>query len=521
MEEEKKELLESNNSGPAGTGSAPPNQQGSDLSKVKVIRTSLDNLEFGEVTEEDLKQKITKQPLPEGVSSGMIYGDIARIAWPSFVEMVLAQMTSMADQIMVGSLAGTLGVQALSAVGLAGQPKFLLMTMMMSLNVGSTALIARARGQKDRDKANMIFKHALYVNIVLATLLMIAGTIWVDPIMRLCTGYGITQATFDYAKQYFLIQMYGFVPLCCTFTITAVLRGIGESRMPLIYNTMANVMNVICNYLLIYGKFGFPMMGVAGASLATVIGQCTATTVAFVVVLNRQRFITLRYHQKFRFDTNIVQNVVSIGFPALVEQLFMRAGQIIFTRTVASLGDVAYATHTICMNIQAMSFMTGQSVGNASTTLIGQCLGKKRLDMAEIYARYSQRIGLVLSCMVGAVFIFLGKDIVWLYNKNPEVIATGASLLIMIGLIQPFQSMQFVRSGALRGAGDTKFTAMVTFVTVLFCRTGIALLCVKYLNLGLFGAWYAMVIDQIIRALLINWRYTTGKWRAMRLKGEK
>ena len=488
--------------------------------KLKVIRSSLDNLPFGTVTEEDLKSRVKKAELPDGVNDKMIYGDVIRIAWPSFLEMVLAQLTSMADQIMVGSLRGMLGVQALSAVGLAGQPKFLLMTMMMSLNVGATALIARARGQQDRAKANQIFKHALYINIVLATLFMVVGVIWVTPIMRLCIGYGISDVTFEYAKQYFLIQMYGFVPLCCTFTITATLRGIGDSRMPLIYNTTANVVNVIFNYLLIYGKFGFPMLGVAGASLATVIGQCTATTIAFIVILRKNRFISLRYHQKFKFNGDIIRNIVSIGFPALVEQLFMRAGQIIFTRIVASLGDIAYATHSICMNIQAMSFMTGQSVGNASTTLIGQCLGKKRLDMAEIYARYSQRIGLILSTCVGLLFIFAGKDIIWLYNKNEEVIRTGAQVLIMVGLIQPFQSIQFVRSGALRGAGDTKFTMVLTFFTVMFCRTLVAYLCVRVWDIGLFGAWIAIVVDQIVRALVINDRYKSGKWRAMRLRGE-
>lgn len=506
MEEEKKIPTESEDVIPA--------------SKVKVIHTTLDNLEPGHATEEELRGKIKRHDLPEGVTQKMLYSDIARIAWPSFVELILAQLTSMADQIMVGSLKGSLGVQALSAVGICTSPKILLMTMMMSLNVGATALIARSRGQGNRSKSNQIFKHAMLINVTLAVLFMILGVTCVDKILRLCAGYGISQETFNYAREYFLIQMYGFVPLCCTFTITATLRGIGESRLPLIYNTMANVVNVMFNYFLIYGKFGFPMMGVAGASLATVIGQCTATTFAFIIVLNKRRYITLRFHEKFKFDFSIIQNVVAIGFPALIEQVFMRIGVIVYTRIVTSLGDVAYATHTVCMNIQSMSFMTGQSVGNAATTLIGQSLGKKRLDMAEIYARYSQRISYILSAIVAALLIFAGGDIVGLYNSNPDVIATGAKLLIMVGCVQPFQAMQFVKAGALRGAGDTKVSAIITFVTVLLIRTGVAYVCVKVLNFGLFGAWYALVADQILRSLLINLRYLSGKWRALKLKGE-
>lgn len=489
--------------------------------KTKMVRTTLDDLPMGR--DEDLPErgsKFKKMPLPEGVTHRMLYGDVVKIAWPSFLELVLTQLTSMADQIMVGQLPGEMGVQALSAVGISAQPKFLLMTMMQALNVGATAMVARFRGQGNREKANQVFRQSLLFNLVLSVLFMVVGVIFAAPLLHFMGGDGISSATYAFAKDYFVIQMYGFVPLCLTFTFTAVLRGIGDTKMPLIYNTLANAVNLVFNYFLIYGKCGFPEMDVAGASLATIIGQTAAFVFAVIIVLNKKRYVYLSLREKFRIDWVILANVVSIGIPSMVEQLFMRAGIIIYTRTVAGLGDVAYATHQICMNIQAMSFMTGQAFANSATTLMGQSLGKKRIDMAENYTRHTRRIGLYTSIVLGLLLIVCGRSVVWLYNQTPEVVSLGGSILIMVGCIQPFQSSQFIVAGALRGAGDTRFPAVVMFITVLVVRSSLALLLVNVFSLGLWGAWYALVADQLLRTALIAWHYGKGKWRFIKLKGE-
>ena len=498
-----------------------PQEQKAPRNVGRIVKTTLDSLPAG--TDEsipDKDSKLVRSPLPEGVNSKMLYSDIIRIAGPSFLELILTQLTSMADQIMVGHLAGTAGVAALSAVGLSAQPKFLLMTMVQSLNIGATAMVARFRGQQNREKANQTFRQSIVLNLVISAIMVILGLTFAAPLLRFMGGAGISDEAFGFAMDYFTIQMYGFIPLCMTFTTTAVLRGIGETRKPLMYNTIANVVNVCFNYILIYGKFGFPELGVAGASLATVIGQTVAFFIALSCVLNKKNFVYLSFKEKFKFDFDILRNVVSIGIPSMIEQLFMRGGNIIFTRAVTSLGDISYATHQICMNIQAMSFMTGNAIANASTTLMGQSLGKKRYDMAEIYVRHTRRVSLVVSVCLGAIICIFGRNIVGLYNDTPEIIALGGGILIALGLIQPIQSNQFVVAGSLRGAGDTKFTAKVTFITVLLVRSGLAVLFINVLHVGLWGAWIALMIDQCLRTCLILYRYNTGKWRFMKLRGQ-
>ncbi|MBR0138891.1 MAG: MATE family efflux transporter [Firmicutes bacterium] len=489
--------------------------------KVKIVRTTLDELPHGRPEDwPDPSEKFRKSPMPDGITHRELYADIVRIALPSLFELILTQLTSMADQIMVGRLPGEVGVQALSAVGLSAQPKMLLMTMVMALNIGSTAMVARFRGQGDQKRANQVLKQSMIINIVLALFFMSLGTVIAEPFIRLLAGKGISESTIAYAVQYFTIQMYGMPFLCMTFTCTACLRGCGDTRMPLMYNTTANVVNVIFNYLLIYGEFGFPRMEVAGASLATVIGQTTATVIAMTLMFSKTRYVYLDLKEKFVFDKDIQHNVITIGLPSMIEQLFMRAGVMIFTRTVSGLGDVAYATHQICMNINSLSFMSGQAFSNGATTLVGQSLGRGRVDMADVYVRHTRHLGLGFAVALASLFLLFGGHVVALYNETPEVIEQGRKILMAVALMQPFQNQQFITNGGLRGAGDTKFSAAAIFITVLIVRSGLGILFINYLDMGLWGAWGAIICDQLLRTTLIISHYNTGKWRFMKLKGQ-
>lgn len=449
--------------------------------------------------------------LPEGVTSKHLYRDVVRIAWPSLVELTLTQLTSMVDLMMVGGL----GAVAISAVGLTTQPKFLLMTMFQALNVGATALVARYKGAGRRDKANQILRQGLLLSFIASAIASFLGYVFAEDMVRFMAS-GDPAAIPD-AVVYLRIQMLGFIPFALTSTITATLRGIGNTRTAMIYNMVANLVNVVGNYVLINGHFGFPRLEVAGASLATIIGQGVAFIMATAVVLRGNSYLHLRLRDGFKPIMEDIKAIFNIGMPAMVEQLLMRAGVVVFVRTVASLGTTAFATHNIAMNIQALSFMTGQAFAVSATSLVGQSLGKKRPDMAQAYANHTRRIGLGVALLLAAVFFFFGRQVVGLYSREAEIMAMGASVLKLVALTQPFQSSQFILAGALRGAGDTRATAVITFITVLLVRPTLAIINVNYLGWGLIGAWIALVSDQLLRSLLVVLRYNSGKWKTIRI----
>ena len=484
------------------------------------LQTTLDRLPYGdENPSQDLK---VNKKIPEGVKSKELYRDIIRIAWPSFVELLLTQLTSMVDLMMVGSMGGKahpeIGTQALAAVGLTTQPKFLLMAAFVAMNTGVTALVARNKGTNDSKQANLVVRQGLLFTFCVTIILSILGFLFARPMVIFM---GSTEAIVTkWATQYLQIQMIGFLSFALTSTITASLRAVGDSKTCMIYNLIANVVNVIFNWLLIYGNLGFPELGVAGASLATVIGQVVAFAIAFVVIIRGNGFLKLEFKLGFRPDKTVLRNMVNIGFPAMVEQLLMRAGMIIFAKTVATLGTTAYATHQVCMNIQALSFMTGQAFAVSATTLMGQSLGKRRTDMAQAYCSRTRYVGFAFSILLALTFVFFGGNIVGLYNSDPEIIRIGGQIMLFVAFLQPFQSSQFIIAGGLRGAGDTKATAIFTFITVLLVRPIVAIVLVKF-GLGLYGAWAAMATDQILRSALVLNRYNSGKWKLIKLKSEK
>lgn len=377
----------------------------SSVQKQKVVKTTIDTLEFGEIDVEK-EGKYKKYKLPDGVDKGMMRSDILTIALPSLVELVLTSLTSMADQIMVGRLPGQLGVQALSAVGLCMNPKFILMTALMAINTGTTAVVARYRGMGNQEKANQTFKQSLIFNIFLSAIMMVIGVVFARKLIGLIAGNGISETTVEYAVTYFRIQMYGFIPLMMTNTVTSTLRAIGDSKMPMVYNTIANVVNLFFNYGLIYGKLGMPEMDVAGASLATVIGQCVAFVIAMYIMFSKKRYVYLDFKEKTGYNKTIMSNVLGIGLPSMLEQLCLRIGIIIYSRIVASLGDIAYATHMVCMNIQSLTFMSVWAFQNSATTLMGQSLGRRRLDMADNYTRMTRNISFWISCVIGVILRF-------------------------------------------------------------------------------------------------------------------
>ncbi len=167
------------------------------------------------------------------------------------------------------------------------------------------------------------------------------------------------------------------------------------------------------------------------------------------------------------------------------------------------------------MNIQSMSFMLGQAMATSSTSLVGQSLGKKRPDMAEHYSRRCVRIGTGISVLLGLLFIFCSDALVGLYSSTPEILQSACPVMLILGALQPVQTIQFILSGSLRGAGDTKTTAVITMIGILALRPALAGFMIYTLDMGLLGAWTAIAADQLVRTVLVAIVYHRGRWKAI------
>ena len=436
---------------------------------------------------------------------------VLTLALPALVELLLVQLCTMMGTMMVGRL----GPWAISAVGYCSQPKLLVQAVFIALNTGSTALISRAKGEENKDLAHRILQQSILLSLVLSIVISIAGFMSAEAMvvfMGASEDYIIEAAT-----KYMEIQMVGFVFNALTLTITACLRGVGKTKESMVYNLVANIVNVALNYALVYGNWGFPEMGVVGSSLATVIGQTVAFAIAVVVILKKDDYLELKFKGLFKLDMPIINRMVRVGGPAMGEQVIIRAGMMIFTKTITSLGSDAFATHQIAGNLLTMTYNTGQAFGIAATTLTGQSLGRRDVEAAKTYTLTCRRYGTMCSVLLAASFILFGKQLAMMFTDDMSIVTEAAKMLLIVAFIQPLQTSQLIINGSLRGAGDTMVVAVITFIGVLLIRPALSIFSINVLNMGLTGAWAATAIDQGLRSTVSYFRFKSNRWTTIKV----
>lgn len=445
------------------------------------------------------------QKLGELPPSKQIYKETINLAWPSALERLLVSLVGAMDTMMVG----VLGASAIAAVGITQQPTFILLSIIFSLNVGVTAIVARRCGEEDYESANKTLRQSIIIIGALSIILACLGFIYARPIL---TWMGAKPDVLTDSILYFRTIVIGMVFNALSLNINAAQRGAGNTKIAMYTNITANVINLIFNFLLIGGRYGFPALGVVGAGLATVLGNIVAFIIATYGILHSKTQLKLNFKDSWKLDFDTIKSIFKISNSAMVEQLCMRIGFLAYTKMITNLGTVAFATHQICMNILNMTFSLGDGMGMASSSLVGRNLGAKRSDLSIIYGKTAQRISLIISAFLIFIYVVFGSTLVGLFSDDASIISLGSQIMLIVAIVCPLQISQVIISGSLRGAGDTKFVARTSFISILIIRPIITFVLCYGLGLGLIGAWIALLVDQAIRLILNIVRFSEGKW---------
>lgn len=439
-----------------------------------------------------------------------VYKNSFNMSWPCAFEAVLVSLVGSIDIMMVGGL----GAEAIAAVGLTNQPKFVLLAMIFSLNVGVTAIVARRKGAEDFKGANSCLKQSIILSFIISLIMAISGYIFANEIM-LFAGAG--EDVINDSVAYYKILMVSIVFTSLSLTINAAQRGVGNTKISMRTNVVANIVNLIFNYFLINGVWIFPRLEVRGAAIATTLGSIVGFLMSVFSVYYNTRILDLRRKGNWKFDKATMKAFLSISGSSVVEQVFMRIGFFSFAIIVAALGTIAFATHQICMNVINLSFCFGDGLSAAAASLVGQNLGAKRPDKAKIYGKTGQRMAFIVSTVLFFVFILARKQIIMLFNSEEHIVSLGGMIMIIIAFTTHAQTSQTVYNGCLRGAGDTKFVALISFISIALIRPGLAWILCFPANLGLKGAWIALFADQTMRYILGKKRFDSGKWTKIKI----
>ena len=471
-----------------------------------------------------------RQMLPAGTepvealpSNRETYGKYIRLAVPSVCEMVLISLINMMDTVMVSGI----GTDAVAAVGLVGQPRMIMLSMFFALNVGITAVVARRRGEKRQDAANATVRTAIVICIALSALLMALLIPLATPLMRFAGAEA--GRTLEDATEYFIIMGLALPFQALSLALCAAQRGVGNTKLTMEVNITSNLVNILFNFLLINGIGPFPRLGVRGAAIATAIGLFVGFLLSLIAMLRGSAggFLHISRRDSWKPDAEAGKALFKVASSAMVEQLAMRVGFFSYAKIVASLGTDAFAAHQICMQFMNLSFSCADGLGVAGTSLVGRMLGARRPNLAHIYGTLAQRFSLMISLLLAACCILLRGPLVSMFinrDASQDVRVMAETIMVVLGLVQPLQMLSVVAAGALRGAGDVRYTARVMLITVTLIRPILALTGVYVAgtllgrsDIALTAAWCATLCDMSVRMVLMLRRYKSGAWHRIKV----
>lgn len=431
--------------------------------------------------------------------------NILKISIPAALETFLIGVIGLIDTMMVGGVS----VNALAAVSICQQPVFVTLAASVGINVGITTIIARRKGEGDRLSAQKTMKQAIYLSGLIGFVFTLLSIFLAKPFLELA---GADSDTIDYALQYFKVVssvlMFNYIRLA----ICAGLRAIGKTRLTLVVNVLANLVNLLLNYCFINGNFGFPKLEVCGAAIATAISNFIAFLICIVIIICSNGFLNIRIEEKEIFSKEIVNNVIKFSIPAFIEQCFMRFGFFLIGMIVNNLGYQIVAMNAIISGVISLAFNVTDGFATGASALVGTGIGEKKYALVFVYARLSQILSFMLGLLEILIILIFRVFVCKLFSSDINVIeGANGTLQIAVFVILP-QSLQWVTTGALRGAGDIKFTARTSMLSVAIIRPLFSYTLCYPLGLGLLGSWIGMFIDQTIRFIINNMRLDSLKW---------
>ncbi len=431
---------------------------------------------------------------------------ILLLAWPVMAEMLLQTLAQMVDMAMVGRL----GQAAIAAVGLSFRPLFVGQAIFLGLGVATTALVARFIGAGETRMAARTAAQSLLTTSVLALSLAAFGFLF----SREITAFmGAEPDVIDLGASYLRAFSPGLFFLMLSTIMTSSLRAAGDTKTSFYAGMVANTVNVILNYTLIFGHFGFPALGVQGAAIATSIGHFAAASIIFATLLRGRGGLHLNWPDFTTLDWPLIGRLFRIGIPAALERLIMSLSIMLHVKIVATLGTTAVAVSTLAGNIEQLSFMPSIGFAVAASTLVGQNLGARRPEEAMRSGWAATRLCAYFMGTMGLLFILFPTFFVRIYTDDPAVIGAAAQILRIVGISQLPQAIGFVSSGVLRGAGDTKAVLAFVFLGNVVIRLGLSYVFVVGLGWGLWSAYAAVFSDWIFRGVALYQWVRLGRWQ--------
>ncbi|ADD02976.1 MATE efflux family protein [Thermoanaerobacter italicus Ab9] len=444
--------------------------------------------------------------------------DILVLIMPVIVEQTFLILTGVINTIM----ASRLSKDVVSAIGMADSLNNMLINVFSGLAIGGTVVVAQYIGQGNKKNANKTLKQILYVGVGISFLITILVWIFRYEIVGLLFK-SAEKTVIDNLMVYLQITVLNYPLIAIQLITLGALRGSGDTRTSMKINILVNILNIFLSYVFIYGIkwIGFKGMGIKGAAIGLTLARVIGAIVTLAEITSCKNYLYLDQLTKFKLNIHILNAVFTVGIPASIESLLFNSGKLLVQILVVELGTAAIAADSIFNSILSVFNIPGNAVRAVTTTLVGQHIGRKEINEAKEYIIYSAKATAIILGILGAISYPFAKSIASFYTSDETVIKMISDLIKLNSICILLWSPSFVIPEGLKGAGDSKYTMVISMISMWLFRIGVAYVFGILLNLGLIGIWAGRYVDWLARGVLYFLRLKGDKWNKILVKSEE
>ena len=429
---------------------------------------------------------------------------LGKLVVPIFIETLLIMMLGAIDTIMLSQYSDN----SVAAVGVVNQLVMFAFLIFEVINIGTSVLCSQYLGARLEKKMVQVVGVSLLLNLVFGLLVSAILHFGTEPLLHIM---GLRPSLMGDGVSYMrIVGAFAFFQ-AMSLTISASLRSVNKAIYPMMVTVLVNIMNIIGNYTLIFGKFGFPEMGVEGAAISTAFARGVSMLILFVILFKKHiKTFPLSYFKPFPFIE--LRNLLKIGLPSAGENMSYSFSQVVLTYFINMLGNEALATRTYVVNIVMFVYLFAIAMAQGGAITIGHLVGQKKIRAAYLLGKYVMRWSIFVSLSLSCLWALGGPWIFDMLTDNETIVQLGIHILFVDIILEVGRAVNIYATNALRSAGDVNYPFYVGVVVQWSVAVGLGYLLGIHWAWGLIGMWCAFLLDENIRAMIFIHRWNSMKW---------
>ncbi len=432
-----------------------------------------------------------------------------KLAFPIFIELLLFMIMGNVDTLMLSQYSDI----AVAAVGNANQ---ILNTLLILFNITAAAtgiMVAQYLGAKMKSELNQIYTLGYIMNIMLAGIIGVFLFLFQSEFFHLVN---MPKELYKDAKAYLDVTLiFLFIPAFFTLSST-ILKSHGITKLSMYLAIAMNIINVIGNYIFLYGPFGIPILGVQGVAISTIASRAFAVTVMLIVLVRKLK-ISVHIKHLMPFPVTLFKKFLRLGLPSAGEPIMYQFSQMVIFSFINIMGTTTVTAKIYVQIIVWFTFLGSMAIAQANQIIVGHLVGAGEYDRAKKMTLTSFKQAMGITVVVSLCFILFRYMLIDIFTDNPEIIKIGATILMIDIFVEIGRVANLVIIGALKAAGDVNFPVVVGIISMWLVSTLGAYVFGLYFELGLAGIWIAMASDEMFRGILMYRRLLSGKWQNKRV----